>query len=265
MTFRHVYLSPHYDDAALSCGGLIHQQTQAGQLALVVTVCAAPPDSNEVLSPFAQSQHRQWGNPGDVIAARQAEDQAAMQLLGADYLRLRFRDCIYRSDPRQEEWFYLSEADLFGQVHPAEQFLVAEIAAAILELVPAENETLLYAPLALGHHVDHQLVRAAAWQLRDYGYRLVFYEDYPYADPHYAAKYRQTDPVTLAAQQPGLLQAQLCWLAEADLVAKIAAIAAYASQLAVLFGREADMAGRVYNFARHVGQGKPAERNWVLA
>jgi LmbE family N-acetylglucosaminyl deacetylase len=264
-TFQHVYLAPHYDDAVLSCGGLIHQQRRAGQLALVVTVFAAPPDSNALLSSFAQSQHRQWGSPANAVAARQAEDQAALQILGADYLRLKFMDCIYRGSPQQEEWYYLSEADLFGQVHPAEQFLVAEIVAAILELIPAEPGTFLYTPLALGNHVDHQLVMAAALQLRDYGYGLVFYEDYPYADPHYAPKYRHTDPVARVAQQSLSLQAQLCRLTEADVAAKIAAIAAYASQLPTLFGSEADMAERVHNFAWHVGQDEPAERTWVLA
>lgn len=262
--FQHVYLAPHYDDAVLSCGGLIHQQSRAGQLALVVTIFAAPPDSNALLSPFAQSQHRQWGSPANAIATRQAEDQAALQILGADYLRLKFMDCIYRGAPQQEEWYYLSDAEIFGEIHPAEQSLVAEIVAAILELIPVEPGVLLYAPLALGHHVDHQLVRAAALQLRNYGYGLVFYEDYPYADPYYAAKYFHTDPLALVAEQPVPVQAQVRRLTEADLAAKIAAIAAYVSQLPTLFGSEADMARRVHNFARLVGQDKPAERNWIV-
>ena len=63
LAYRHVYLAPHYDDAALSCGGMIHHQAQAGQPVLVVTVCAAPPDSTERLSPLAEIQHRQWDQP----------------------------------------------------------------------------------------------------------------------------------------------------------------------------------------------------------
>ena len=75
--YQHVYLSPHYDDAALSCGGSIHQQVQAGELVLVITICAAPPETNEPFSPYAQAMHRVWGDPLDVVATRQAEDQAA--------------------------------------------------------------------------------------------------------------------------------------------------------------------------------------------
>ncbi|MGH2521295.1 MAG: PIG-L deacetylase family protein, partial [Anaerolineales bacterium] len=52
----HLYLSPHFDDAALSCGGTIHQQTRQGERAVVVTVCAgdSPPGP---LSAFAQTLH----------------------------------------------------------------------------------------------------------------------------------------------------------------------------------------------------------------
>ncbi|NUN97629.1 MAG: PIG-L family deacetylase [Candidatus Omnitrophica bacterium] len=91
-SYPHIYLSPHYDDASLSCGGAIHLQAQAGQAVLVVTICAAPPPSGEPLSPFAQSLHRTWGNPADVIATREAEDRASLAILGADYLRLNFND-----------------------------------------------------------------------------------------------------------------------------------------------------------------------------
>lgn len=261
--YQHIYLAPHYDDAALSCGGMIHQQNQAGQLVLVITIFAAPPESNEPLSPFAERQHQQWGNPQDAISVRQAEDQAAMQILGADYLRLKFTDCIYRGKPRSGEWYYLSDADLFGQVHPAERPLIPQIAEAILELVLAGDDTTVFAPLAVGHHVDHQLVNAAAWQLQQQGYQLAFYEDYPYVDPHYAAKYSHTEPTTLVAQQPATLEPQSRPIAEENLSAKIDSIRAYSSQIPVLFGDNEQMAARVRDFVLHVGHGQPAERIWL--
>ncbi len=261
--YQHVYLAPHYDDATLSCGGMIHQHAQAGQPVLVVTVCAAPPDSIEQLSPLAQSQHRQWGDPQDAMATRQAEDQAAMQILGADYLRLRFTDCIYRGEPRSDIWYYLGEADLFGEVHPADRAVAADIAAAVLELVPPGDDATIYAPLTAGHHVDHQLTNKAAWQLGQRGYRLAFYEDYPYVDPYFSPKYHHTDPVALAARQVRPLRAQLHPLSSEDLAAKIESIGAYNSQIPVLFGTTEKMAACVRRYARHVGGGQWAERVWV--
>ena len=53
-----IYLSPHFDDAALSCGGLLRAHAERGERAVVVTVCAGRPDYTH-LSRFAEQQHRQ--------------------------------------------------------------------------------------------------------------------------------------------------------------------------------------------------------------
>lgn len=260
--YHHVYLSPHFDDAALSCGGAIHRQGQAGEMVLVITICAAPPEANEPLSPFAEAMHQSWGSPGDVVATRQAEDQLAMVILGADYLRLRFTDGIYRGQARQQEWYYTSNQQLFGRVHSADRLLAGEIVEAVLEMVPAGPETTLYAPLAAGHHIDHQLASSAARQLQSHGYRLAFYEDYPYVDPVFADRYSYPLETALAAQPPPELQPHLQLLAVENLAAKIDAIRAYRSQIAMLFESEAEMAACVRNYARQVGQGQLAERIW---
>lgn len=265
--YPHVYLSPHYDDVTLSCGGMIHRQTQARQSVLVITIYAAPPPPDEPLSVFAQSMHADWGNLSDVITIRQAEDQAAMAILGADYLRLDFSDAIYRGNPQRGEWYYNNDDELFGQVNSPDIFLAGKIVEAVVELVPAGEETILYAPLGVGHHVDHQLVHAAAWQLRQQGWKIAFYEDYPYVDPHacFATQGREyaTLAATLATRQKANLQPQLHFFSEENLEAKINSIRAYASQLPTLFGSEADMINCVRNYTLRVGEGRPAERIWV--
>lgn len=267
--YTHVYLSPHYDDAALSCGGAIFQQARQGRLPLVITLFAAPPDPGQALSPFAENMHHTWGSPADVVGARQAEDRAAMAILGADYLRLNLLDCIYRGRPEAGEWYYTGEAELFGQVHPAETDMAAAIAAAVLELVPFQPDTVVYAPLAAGYHVDHQLAHAAAWQLRQQGWTIVFYEDYPYADPGYPFtrpanpwEHDHTLAATLVARAPAKLQPQLHHLSGADLQARIDSVAAYASQVPMLFGSQADMAHYLRQYVLRVGNGQPAERTW---
>jgi LmbE family N-acetylglucosaminyl deacetylase len=265
--YTHVYLSPHYDDASLSCGGAIYQQTQAGAPVLVITVCAAPPSPGEPLSAFAQSIHHNWGNPDDVVAVRQAEDHASMAVLGADYVRLNLNDCIYRGQPEQAEWYYNSGDQLFGQLHPDDLPLVERITTALEELAPTEPGTILYAPLGVGNHVDHQLVHRAARQLRQQGWRVAFYEDYPYVDPE--SRFASQRPehfnlaLVLAAHQALKLQPERTFLSAAALAAKIKSVEAYASQLAVLFGGEAVMAQRITQYAQAVGQGQPAERMWL--
>lgn len=268
-SYQHIYFSPHYDDASLSCGGAIHHHTQAGQSVLVVTVCAAPPTPGEALSAFAQALHQQWGNPGDAVALRQAEDQASLAILGADYLRLNVSDCIYRGKAQHNEWFYNSVDELFGPIHPGDQSLVAKIVEAVVELVPLEVGSTLYAPLGVGHHVDHQVVNAAAWRLHQRGWPAIFYEDYPYTDPDslYAAQGRTpyTLENTLTIPQNAALQPQLHFLTEDNLQVKIESVAAYRSQLESLFGSEAAMAERLRKYALRVGAGRLAERVWVAS
>ena len=103
--YDHVYLSPHYDDAALSCGGAIHQQRRAGQAVLVVTICSAPPAPGEVFSPFAREIHGAMGNPDNLVAMRRDEDRAAIDRLGAEVVWLDFQDAVYRGRTGEDGWY----------------------------------------------------------------------------------------------------------------------------------------------------------------
>ena len=111
--YDRVYLSPHYDDAAVSCGGTIHRQHRTGRRVLVITIFAAPPDPDEPLSSMALGLHRHMGCEDDPVSIRREEDRSAMARLGAESRRLEFQDCIYRGDPARGEWFYPGMDDVF--------------------------------------------------------------------------------------------------------------------------------------------------------
>jgi len=251
---RPAYLSPHLDDAVLSCGGLIHQQAQQGLQPLVITVFAGVSELRQ-LSPFAEQQHSWWGFPVDAVARRRCEDATALSFIGAEYEHWNYLDCIYRQDPQSGAFLYAREAALFGEVHHAEQALIDELKRHLELELPMET-TLIYAPLAVGHHVDHQLVSRAALCLRRHGFQVRFYEDFPYAD----------DPSRLAlALQQWTTQPRACLqLLDAPTVAKkILAISHYRSQLNMLFGGEETVERRVRSYLLTVGGGQgSAERYW---
>src|SRR5688572_27889148 len=165
--YDHAYLEPHFDDIALSCGGLVKQQSDRGERVLVVTLFAGNPGAGTAVTDFAAGQHSRWGGHADPIAERHAEQRAALQILGADWWPLQHLDAIYRGDQ------YLSDEDLFGPVKPGDADLVARIAR---ELGAIDAAT-WYAPLGVGNHVDHQLALAAA---RAAGLAPMLYEDFPY-------------------------------------------------------------------------------------
>jgi LmbE family N-acetylglucosaminyl deacetylase len=253
----HLYISPHLDDAALSCGGRIWQQVQAGAQVTVVTVFAGAPAPEAPLSPFAQEMHARWGL-ADPVAARWQEDAAALALLGAEGVYWSYVDYIYR---RALDGSFLCDGEeaLFGEVHPAEDALIAELADRFRVLAREQCGT-IYAPLAVGHHVDHQVVRRAVEGLAG----VVYYEDYPYA-----ARTGTLD-AALGVEQ---WQAELVSLSQEALETKIAAIACYGSQLTSLdWADAAEMATAVRAFAvrafaerafaGQTGGGAPAERYW---
>jgi LmbE family N-acetylglucosaminyl deacetylase len=263
MTSQHIFLSPHYDDVALSCGGTIHQLTRAGETVLVATVFAAPPPRETRFSPFAQELHAKWGKPDDVITLRRSEDQAAMKILGADHLWLDFPDCIYRGSSLSGPWFYNSDEDLFGNIRPDDMRLAEKIVESIQRQIPTENGTEVYAPLTVGHHVDHQLVHATAWQLHNQGKTVMFYEDYPYVATDKYGNATLNDTLAWLENQQKPVKPRLQLFSEINLKAKIDSINAYASQVDTLFGNQAAVPESVRQYAEQVGDGQLAERFWI--
>ncbi|MCB0212131.1 MAG: PIG-L family deacetylase [Anaerolineae bacterium] len=266
--YHHVYLSPHIDDVSLSCGGAIYHQQQAGEAVLTVTVFAAQPNLKS-FSAYVDWMHGIWGNLDEVVATRLAEDQASMAVLGCDAQYLPFLDCIYRGEPEADVWYYTSNEELFGRLHPDDLPLNEAIAETVIDLNPDPTETVIYAPLAIGHHVDHQLVHQAARHLLSKGYHVAFYEDYPYADPEYPYSSHSADNLypleaALADSADLRLTPQLQFLTEADLQAKVASIRAYSSQMAMLFENETLVEKYVRAYTLRVGKGESAERVWTV-
>ncbi len=101
----------------------------------------------------------------------------------------------------------------------------------------------------MGHHVDHQVARAAAE--RHFAAGLSYYEDYPYIQRHPEMLPPLTSP------ERGW-QAEVIPLSEAALVARIEAGRKYRSQTVRLFEDEARMAEMI----RRQVAGTGGERLW---
>jgi LmbE family N-acetylglucosaminyl deacetylase len=250
-----VFLSPHLDDVALSCGGWAHQQARAGVPVVVITLCAGAPPPGEP-SPFAQSLHARWQVPAEqAIAIRRAEDQAALRELGATAIHLDVPDCIYRLSPGSGKPRYPSEESLWGELHPEEAALAERCAEALRGWLSRWPAPRWHAPLGLGWHVDHQLARRAAelaWPVEAY------YEEYPYADRE--ANLSPNSKVT--GDETCGLEPEILPLTSLDLEAKGRAVAAYASQLSTFWPSRAAMEASLASYAARIGGGRWAERLW---
>jgi LmbE family N-acetylglucosaminyl deacetylase len=232
-----IYLSPHFDDVALSCGGLAWEQAAAGRAVEIWTVCAGEPGS-EPLSEFARWLQARWGTGQEAVAQRRDEDLRSCQILSARPRHFSLPDCIYRTDPVTGIALYGSEESIFGTIHPAEAGLVQSVQGELAQQLPAEAN--LVCPLGLGGHVDHRLVRAAAEALE---HPLWYYADYPYVLDQGEAAERATSGMELATFT----------VSPAALEAWERAVAAHASQVSTFWSNEEGMRAGLGEYYRRSG------------
>jgi LmbE family N-acetylglucosaminyl deacetylase len=236
----HLFLSPHFDDAVYSCGGTLHQLRQQGERVHVITVMAGDPPDPLPSSPIVNELHARWNTPTDATAVRRAEDVAAMRLLDVEYTHLSWPDCIYRTDVDGTP-LYPTEAQLWDFVHhrdPAQNLTLPE------SLVT--QATHIYAPLAVGAHTDHLIVREAAFKLSQ---RMTnpppiwFYADFPYLE-------KGGDLIRALRSHPAFPHIRVdnpenVYLTEADIAAKIEGVKAYQSQISTFWADVSELKSRV--------------------
>jgi LmbE family N-acetylglucosaminyl deacetylase len=248
-----VFLSPHFDDVVLSCGGMLWELFQSGQPVQVWTVCAGTPAPGEPLSDFAQVLHERWGTGLETVAARKAEDENALHCLKAEARFGDLPDCIYRRLPDGPEgspgsWLISGEDDLWQPVHPLEEGVVEGLAAWIqagLENQMHQADLRLVSPLTLGNHVDHALVRAAAERAAQrVGCTLLYYADYPYA----------VQPETNVSEKTGPGWQPVCQaISTQALEAWQDAVAMYVSQLSTFWSGRDELNARLEDYWRSGG------------
>ncbi len=233
-TYRHIFLSPHLDDAVYSCGGTLGVQVSCGLRPLVITVFAGSPPADTQLSPLAREIQRSMGAgsqpPAQLVAGRHQEDSAALDYLQADYLWLDYPDAIYRGTPA----YYNSQSELIGgEVNAADLWIDKQLAQDLLNLRQRLPDAVWYAPLGVGRHVDHQLVSSAADHLVQQGAKVYYYEDFPYVLQEGALDAR-------LAELGGAFEPSLVEMSEM-LSLRQEAAELYASQITVNFSGKEDM------------------------
>ncbi len=222
MSMRWIYLSPHLDDAVLSCGGIIAKQRKAGIVVEIWNWMSGIPTDDLPISDLARSVHAGWefDTAIEAFISRLAEDRLAASRVDAFARYFGFLDCIYRLSDNGE---FLYPKEIFVPPHFTDDKLVTKIAEKIAENLRPDD--ILVSPLTIGNHPDHVIVRRAAEQI---GHPLRYYADIPYSIWYPD----QFDEMTKS------LEAETHLLPEEDLHTWQEAVSAYASQLAVLFGGE---------------------------
>ncbi|GAA3493949.1 PIG-L family deacetylase [Streptomyces prasinosporus] len=163
---RTLLVSPHPDDVAYSCGGLLATVGRPAH-AMLMTVFTR--------SAWALPKRLRRAGTRVISAQRRDEELRYCRLWGlADYQPLGFDDASLRGYDDEAEISSPADADdVRGAVEDA-----------VATAVRASGANTVLAPAAVGDHIDHLLVHGAVRGAVPEGTLVLFYEDLPYAGQH---------------------------------------------------------------------------------
>lgn len=204
-----------------------------------------------------------WAN-ADAMAIRRAEEERYAYLVESSVVFLDLPDAVFRG--------YDGDEQLLGAVREDDEPPYEILRREIVRLEPQ----MVYFPLAVGGHVDHQLVREASmallgqsrrWVMPGPSFigRLSYYEDFPYA---WWNDFEGPTDAGLGLELPAGIALEAQYTDITDMLErKAAGIRLYASQISRLFesdqGLLDDLAGYHARVALTGGVAGYAERYWA--
>ena len=144
-----------------------------------------------------------------------------------------------------------------GEVHPVDLAIDRQLAQELIALQQRLPDTVWYAPLGVGKHVDHQIVSSAADRLVQRGANIKFYEEFPYI--------LQEDALQARLQELGGAMEPAYVEVSEMLPLRQQASEMYATQIQNNFGSAENMRRRMYDYSHGIRpvQTVCLERYWV--
>ncbi|SDZ08689.1 GlcNAc-PI de-N-acetylase [Geodermatophilus africanus] len=201
-----LFLSPHLDDAVLSCGALL--STLGRRLPITVATvfsAAAPPPHTRAACTYL----RQCAATGalDLYDERRREDIEVLAGLGVEHVHLGITDALFRQRqvgrtltrigrvvPEVVHRYPTFRLDIDrGRVSRGDRALLELLHHEVRTLAERIDAAVVLSPVGVGRHVDHLLTRSLGERHRT----RVHYSDFPYdrrhePDPTYLSAHRLT-------------------------------------------------------------------------
>ena len=225
-----LFVSPHLDDVAFSCGATLALLARNGWHTVLATVFTqSVPDP--VGFALACQTDKGLAPEVDYMALRREEDRGAAEHMGVG-------EHVWLDLPEAPHRGYCSAAAMFAGV-PEEDEVWREVTEDLEGLLDAHVPDVVFAPQALGAHADHLQVVRAVRELPA-APQVAWYRDAPYAT-------RNPGSLPSPLLPEGLVEGAVDITETLD--AKLRACAAYASQLGFQFGGEGGMRETLSGFA----------------
>jgi LmbE family N-acetylglucosaminyl deacetylase len=236
---RILAISPHSDDVAFSLGAYLLGQCAVSHIQLVTVFSISKSTTDEIIKDSAV-----------ISEIRKAEDSRFVESLG-QAMRVVWLD---REDAPLR--LHIPDEAVFNFEPP---YIDLSEVWYVLNKVKVEYGSfdLLLAPMALGCHIDHVIVRNTALKLLEEGLPVVFYEDLPYAADFSLAE------IDEHAEQLGSLAGKKLELFTIEtgmtIGKKIALLSCYRSQM------DSRTESRVRSHADRFSDNSVVERVWASA
>lgn len=196
-TYKHIVcFSPHLDDAVFSAGGLLAELAHKMPVT-VVNVFTSAGDARSTLS--AKQFLKQSGipSPDTLFKVRIQEDRNSLNIIKANIMELNYTDALWRKKkhsifPIRMAGAVLPEfVSLYptyryhvikGTIHHEDTDLIVELARRFRNIAPDPSKVAVFAPVGVGSHVDHTIVRNACKLA--FGRDMYYWLDFPYFARH---------------------------------------------------------------------------------
>ncbi|MBG6217353.1 LmbE family N-acetylglucosaminyl deacetylase [Arthrobacter sp. CAN_A6] len=190
-----LFLSPHLDDAVLSCGALISSEASKRNIVVltIFTECSPTPHTRAARSFLRQCSAQ---DAGSLFEARRKEDAAVLAGLGVKSRHLGATDALFRrrreaiagsstlgkAVPELVHRYPTYRFDIaLGRLSRGDSGLIAELQDTVRQQIEESEAGLVFCPVGTGKHVDHLITRSVGEKSAE---RMVFYSDFPYNQNH---------------------------------------------------------------------------------
>ncbi len=222
MSLSCLFLSPHLDDVAFSCGGTVAACVRGGHSASICTIfTASVPDPKGFA--LACQLDKGLDESVDYLSLRRHEDREFAAIVGAsEVIHLPFQEAPHRG--------YDNADALFGGVRD-EDCVFQSLAGELRRICVSYD--VVFAPQGIGRHVDH-LQTILAVEQAGLAERTLWYREMPYT--------------MRAPAERSSFPARVYGCIDSTLDNKIAGCGAYRSQLPFQFGSAESMRRDLMSF-----------------
>jgi LmbE family N-acetylglucosaminyl deacetylase len=188
------FVSPHFDDAVFSAGGLITNLLKNGVCVDIINVFTKASSEPYTISAKRFIKSCGYSNADDLYIDREIEDKKVFSSIGIKPIKLDLIDAIWRRKkvpgflklitqflPEIEHVYPVFSLNMkFGKYSLHDQELLNIIYSKLSNVIgtKSKRKAILFCPIGIGNHMDHLIVRDACINYFD---NVVLWEDVPYS------------------------------------------------------------------------------------